>query len=106
SFPTRRSSDLPTVKVFDADTNTLLCTFDAYASGFRGGVRFATGCINGDTIPDIITAAGPGGGPHVRVFDGATGAVITEFFAYEATYTGGVNVAVGDVNGDGFDDVI
>src|SRR5205085_11192162 len=93
----------PTVQVYDADTGALRMSFDAYVSGFRGGVRVASGFFNNDTIPDVVTAAGPGGGPHVKVFDGATGGVILEFFAYAATFTGGVNLAVGDVNGDGLD---
>ena len=29
-----------------------------------------------------------------------------QFFAYDSSFTGGVFVTVGDVNGDGFDDVI
>src|SRR5205823_1774434 len=89
-----------------ADTGALRTTFDAYVSGFRGGVRVASGFFNGDTIPDVVTAAGPGGGPHVRVFDGATGNVILEFFAYAATFTGGVYVAAGDFNADGVPDIV
>ncbi len=38
----------------------------------------------------MVTGAGPGGGPHVRVFDGATGAELMSFLAYPA---GGVFVA-------------
>jgi Domain of unknown function (DUF4394)/FG-GAP-like repeat/FG-GAP repeat len=78
--------------------------------GFTGGVRVAAGDVSGDGVPDLITAAGPGGGPHVRVFDGVSGAqlpgAIGSFFAYGAAFSGGVFVASGDVNGDGFDDVI
>ena len=44
--------------------------FFAYGPTFFGGVRVGTGDINGDGTPDIITAAGPGAGPHIRVFDG------------------------------------
>jgi len=95
----------PVVNVF-ADDGTLLRSFLAYAPNFRGGVRVAEGDFNGDGVDDIVTAAGPGGGPHVRVWDGATGALMSEFFAYSANFNGGVNVAVGDVTHDGVPDIV
>ncbi|QGJ68787.1 Hypothetical protein PBC10988_4490 [Planctomycetales bacterium 10988] len=97
-----------TVRVFDPSGNELL-SFMPYGA-FTGGVRVATGDINGDGILDIITAAGPGGGPHVQVFDSRTGQLITgglnNFYAYAPNVTTGVFVAVGDVNDDGYDDII
>ncbi|QGJ71482.1 Hypothetical protein PBC10988_31870 [Planctomycetales bacterium 10988] len=97
-----------TVRVFDSSGNELL-SFMPYGA-FTGGVRVATGDINGDGILDIITAAGPGGGPHVQVFDSRTGEHITgglnNIYAYAPNVTTGVFVASGDVNGDGFDDII
>jgi len=95
----------PQVNVYQSD-GTLLEKFDAYDANFTGGVRVAVGDVNGDGVPDIITAAGEGGGPHVKVFDGATGQVLQSFFAYNAGFTGGVFVAAADVNGDGKADVI
>ncbi|QGJ68617.1 Hypothetical protein PBC10988_2780 [Planctomycetales bacterium 10988] len=97
-----------TVRVFDPSGNELL-SFMPYGA-ITGGVRVATGDINGDGILDIITAAGPGGGPHVQVFDSRTGQLITgglnNFYAYAPNVTTGVFVAVGDVNDDGYDDII
>ncbi|MFN4258278.1 MAG: beta-1,3-glucanase family protein [Gemmataceae bacterium] len=95
----------PRVKVYNTDGSTRF-DFFAYNPFFMGGVRVALGDVNGDGIPDIITAAGPGGGPHVKVFDGETGAVIRSFFAYDPSFTGGVFVDAADVNGDGFADII
>jgi glucose/arabinose dehydrogenase len=96
----------PHVQVFDGATGAVLRSFLAYQPGFTGGVTVAAGDVNGDGVADIVTGAGPGGGPHVQVFDGATGAVLRSFFAYPAGFTGGVFVAAGDVNGDGVADIV
>jgi len=88
-------------------------SFFAYDVKFTGGVRVAIGDVNGDGVPDIITAAGPGGAPHIKVFtlDLATLTVnpvpISQFYAFnQPSFTGGVYVAAGDTNADGFADVI
>jgi hypothetical protein len=100
----------PRVRVFDAATGAqlpgALGSFLAFDPSFHGGVRVALGDVSGDGVSDIIAAAGPGGQPLVRVFDGRTGAVIRSFFAFTPSFQGGVNVAAGDVNGDGYEDVI
>jgi hypothetical protein len=97
---------LPEVKVYDAQTGALKFDFLAFASSFRGGVRVTVGDVEADGIFDIICAAGPGGGPEVRVFSGLTGALVQDFFAFTPTFAGGVYVAAGDVNGDGHADII
>jgi hypothetical protein len=62
--------------------------------------------VTGDGVPDLITGAGPGGSPRVRVFDGATGAAVRDLFAFEPSFTGGVYVAAADLDRDGFADII
>jgi len=94
------------VRAFSGVDNSLLSSFFAYSPSFTGGVRVAAGDVNGDGIADIITGAGPGGGPHVKAFSGSSGAALLNFFASDPGFTGGVHVASGDVNGDGKDDVV
>lgn len=91
----------PEVKVYSTVTNALVYDFFAYDQAFRGGVRVAVADVNGDGVPDIITAPGPGGGPHIKVFDGKTGSLMTSFFAYNPNFQGGVFLAAGNVVGGG-----
>jgi hypothetical protein len=97
----------PMVNVYDAVSGNLIATFDAFAPAFLGGVTVAVGDVNGDGVPEIIVAAGPGGGPHVKVVDGtkldqvdANGeiedsALLGNFYAYDPHFNGGVFVAFG-----------
>jgi len=69
-------------------------------------VRVATADITGDGVLDQVFVAGPGGGPRVVVADGRTGKIVADFFAFEASFTGGLYVAAADLNGDGKAEVV
>lgn len=105
---------LPLVNVFSytpnvslADPVTTVESFMAYAPAFPGGVFVAAGKVTGTGLEDIVTGAGFGGGPDVRVFEGlGNPQVVQEFFAYDASFTASVRVAVTDVTGSGVDDII
>jgi len=103
------------VRILDVSTGNVRVVADFMGIDdvhFRGGARVGVGDINGDGIAELIVAAGFGGGPRVAIFDGrfvASGQptrLVPDFFAYEPTLRNGVYVSVGDVNGDGFGDLI
>jgi len=96
----------PEVRIFDGSTLKVLKSFFAYAQDFTGGVSVASLDFNNDGIFDIATGAGPGGAPHVKVFDGASNAIISQWYAYPLSFTGGVFVAAGDIGNNGTIEVI
>ena len=83
----------------------ILAEFYAYDVAFSGGVRLAMGDVDGDGEEEIVTGAGPGGGPQVRIFD-LDGNVEGQFFAFEEGDRLGIFVTVGDVNADGVDEIL
>lgn len=96
----------PHVRVVNGATGAEIRSFFAYDAAFAGGVRVGAGDVNGDALADVITGAGPGGGPHVLAFSGADNGTLASFFAYTPAFGGGVFVAGDDVNGDAFADII
>jgi hypothetical protein len=87
-------------------------------ANFRGGARPAVGDVNGDGRPDLIVAAGFGGGPRVAIFDGRQllanavepGRLVGDFFAFPGVdaerLRNGVYPAAGDLNADGKADLV
>ncbi len=102
----------PHVRGFTVDGTPLPgLSFFAYGTP-KYGVNVTAGDLDGDGFDEIITGAGPGAvyGPHVRAFDYDGGPAVTplsgvNFFAY-GTPKWGVNVCCGDIDGDGFDEII
>jgi len=95
------------VVISGEDYSTQLMSFFAYSPGFSGGVYVAAGNLDGDANIEIITGAGPGGAPHVAVFDFASGGTpVSSFYAYAEGFTGGVTVAAGNVDGVGTGEII
>ncbi len=94
-------------------------TSDYYRLAFQGMLNIASGDVNGDGHADIIVAVGANGPPHVQAFSGVDGSVLMSTLVYPGAVTdpsdplyfseafqGGVNVAAGDVNADGYADIV
>jgi glucose/arabinose dehydrogenase len=92
-------------KLIDPTNGSTQRSFSPFGS-FTGGVRVASADVTGDGIVDLVAGAGPGGGPDVRVFDGATGQQVRQFFAFESTFSGGVFVAAANLDSDGQADLV
>lgn len=79
--------------------------FFAYDKNARGGVNVALGDVDGDGQEEIITGPGVGLEPTIKIFS-QKGVLKKEFLAYDKNFKGGVSVAIGDVNGDGQNEII
>jgi hypothetical protein len=108
------SGDGPLVQIFDPTTGALEASFSAFGPQNDYGARVATADVNGDGVLDIIVGSGRAsvGGARVRVFDGADPnhaplpGVLGDFKPFGAGFLGAINVAAGDINGDGYADIV
>jgi hypothetical protein len=109
---------LPWVRVLEPENGTTLTQFLAYEPSFRGSVRVATGDLGTfdgdelispdlDGIDEIVVAPGRNRVGQIRVFT-VEGVELPQYrtFAFGPAYRGGVDVAVGDIDGDGDNDII
>ncbi|OWK35898.1 FG-GAP repeat domain-containing protein [Fimbriiglobus ruber] len=81
-------------------------TATPFGPSFTAGVRVFLADVNGDGVPDLIAGSGPGVTNQVVVLDGKTHQQLVSFTPFESSFTGGVFVTAGDINGDGVPDIV
>jgi len=95
-----------TVRVTPEKRSPLTGEFFPYGT-FPGGAYIAMG----DLLPqhdgeELVTGAGPGGGPNIQIFN-TDGVQLAGWYSHSQKYfRGGIDVAVGDVTGDGKADIV
>jgi hypothetical protein len=100
----KNSGTSPIVKVFTKG-GAELDRFTAFAEVMTTGARVAVGDVDGDTVDEVIVGSGAGIDARVRVFT-RHGGLLTELQPFAKNTTNGIDVAAGDVDGDGFDEII
>ncbi|MFM7540884.1 MAG: Ig-like domain-containing protein [Planctomycetota bacterium] len=73
--------------------------------GYKGGISLATADVTGDGFYDYIITPSSASASTVLIINGVNGVVVNSFNAFPA-YRGGINVAAGDINGDGSNEII
>ena len=103
----------PRVRVFTGQGFTVIADFFAIDdAAFRGGARAAVGDLTGDGVGDLVVSAGFGGGPRVAGFRGPLAAsaapqkAFGDFFAFEQELRNGAYLTAGDLDGDGYAELI
>lgn len=86
------------VRVYD-NRNHQIAAFAPYGTSFTGGVNIAVGTLYGGKKSYIVTGR-KSGTPLVRIYDTRGNIKHPGCFPFDKNFRGGVNVSVGDLNGD------
>jgi hypothetical protein len=97
------------VQIMDGRDGSIMVGQTAIFPGFRGGLFVAAADIDRDGRAELVVSADAGAGPHIQTFRVVHGQLQLQssFFAFDNPhYRGGARVAAGDLNRDGFADVV
>lgn len=92
------------IRIFD-NLGFLYYGFFAFDEEIYSGASVAVADVNGDYQQEIIVGAGFGAEPIVKIFDPYSN-YISEFYAYDSSYKGGVNVLTADLDNNGIAEII
>ncbi len=73
---------------------------------YNGGVNVATGDFNRDSTSEIVTSTTYGYAPRVNIYKASDKSLLSSFDAFDPSTRSGADVAAGDMEGDGIDEVV
>jgi len=87
------------------ENGLLLKSFSPFGKNFRNGINLAVGNVLGDNNQEILVAPKKGE-PKIKIFSNM-GEIISEgWYVYDAGFRGGVKIALGDLNGNGYKEIV
>lgn len=98
-------ADKSKVTVYNQDLS-LRASFYPYGSGYKLGINMAIGDLDNNGTIEIVTGTRNGFQPLVKIYSTEGKELNKGFMAYAATYKGGVNVAIANLNGNGIKDIV
>ncbi len=93
------------VKIIETDNSTR-ASFAPYGDAYHDKITIAAGDLDGNKYKEIVTGTGFGAGPHVLTWNMDGRLLHPGFFAFNYKLRGGVDVAIGDIDGDGKGEII
>jgi hypothetical protein len=96
----------PRVVAFDGVSGARLLDFTPFSRGFNAGVTVAVTDTDRNGINEIIVGSGVGDRALVRVFNSVGLSLLREFAPFGRESRVGVNVAAGDIGGDGMNEIV
>jgi lipoprotein-anchoring transpeptidase ErfK/SrfK len=96
------------VRVFNHKGKVILKTILPFDRIERGGVSVTTANVDGGAHSEIAIAQHAFGKSNVKVYKVNSGSetILSDFYAYEKSYRGGVNLAAADIDQNGTDEII
>ena len=95
----------PHVRVFNNKGTNLGLDIWPFDFDHRGGVSVGAGNVHGDSKDEIIVAVYNSGLPVVEIYNNLA-EKISGFFAYDRSFMGGINLTTGDIDNDGYEEII
>ncbi len=93
------------IKIFDLSGQQMGKTISAFGQSYRGGVNLAIGDLNGNGNLELVIGQASNYS-QIKIFSTEGRLLSGGFYAYGRSFRGGVNLAVGDVDGNGQAEII